>query len=349
MAFRSARAVIMHKLIALQREGCEVELIFSTADGDIVAGLVANRVPIRPFILRSLAATSTTPARPQVLVHSKFWLVDAKSTKTGEREKLVYAGSSNWRADQQYSDDLLLRIADAGVHAQYSGYWELIKSRARSELPRRAEAVKPAVVSVASPAPNGAGWNRSDVTVRVAASDGHMLNVHGLGRLHIEMSGAQTASWDLSGETNGYSAQNVVVSAEGTTTVTAYADDAGGNRSAVSSTEVKIDKTAPTIAGLPEGCELWPPTGQMVHVADVSAADQLGLSGLASFDLTAASDAPSDEGDIAIQGGAVDLRAQKGADGTERTYTIDATATDVAGNTRTESAECVVPHSRGGS
>ncbi len=335
MAFRSARGVIMDKLIELQREGCDIDLVFSTADGDIVAGLVANRVPIHPFILRGISGT-----RPQVLVHTKFWLVDAKSTETGERQKIVYAGSSNWRSDQQYSDDLLLRILDDEVYADYSGYWDLIRSRATSDLSRRTEAVKPAVAAVGDER-----WSNSDVTVRVAASDGHMLNVSGLNRLHIELSGAQTGTWDLLGESRGYNAQDVVVSAEGTTTVTAYAVDNAGNQSATRTVEVRIDKTPPEIAGLPEECELWPPNGSMVDVAHVTAEDD--ASGLATLDVSASSDAESDVGDIVISGGSVHVRAQKSADGAARTYTVEATATDIAGNSTTASGECVVPHSRG--
>ena len=114
MAFRSERIVIMHKLIELQREGCDVEVMLSNADGDIMPGCSLAGIRVHPFFLRAVAP------RPQVIVHSKFWLVDARSVVTGERDGLTYAGSSNWRGDQQCSDDLLLRIADDGVHAAYA-------------------------------------------------------------------------------------------------------------------------------------------------------------------------------------------------------------------------------------
>jgi hypothetical protein len=67
MAFRSERAVIMDKLVELHREGCEVDVIATNLDGDIVAGLAAEGIRVRPFFLRRLSA-----AQPQVIVHSKF-------------------------------------------------------------------------------------------------------------------------------------------------------------------------------------------------------------------------------------------------------------------------------------
>jgi hypothetical protein len=343
MAFRTERAVIMRELVKLHRAGCDVEVILSNADGDILAGLVSAGIPVHPFFLRALR---TAPTRPQVIVHDKFFLVDAKSTLTGARTKITYAGTSNWRADEQYSDDLLLRIIDDGVYDAYNGYWELIRSRAASDQSRPAsESVAPSSVLTVSPTPNGAGWNRSDVTVRVAASDGHNVNASGLKRLHVEMSGAQTGSWDFPGETDGYNVQELPITAEGTTTVTLQAEDNMGNLEPRHSYEVRIDKTAPTIAGLPHGCELWPPDNQMVHVADISAGDK--GSGLYDLSVTSSSDALSDDGDIAISGGSVDLRAQKAEDGATRTYQVTATAADVAGNLSTASGTCVVPRSQG--
>ena len=186
MAFLSERAVIMRKLVDLHRQGCEVDVIATNLDGDILAGLVSAGIRVRPFFLRA------RPGLPQVIVHSKFWLVDARSTRTGARTRLAYAGSSNWRPDQQRSDDLLLRIADDGVYAAYDAYWERIRDRAQSDQNRPAtERTPPALALTAVPAPDEAGWNRTDVTLRIAASDGHNVQNAGLRRLHVEMHGAQ--------------------------------------------------------------------------------------------------------------------------------------------------------------
>jgi hypothetical protein len=340
MAFRSERAVIMRKLVDLAEEGCDIDVVVSNADGDIMAGLVSAGVPVHPFFMRAIGG------RAQVIVHDKFWLVDAKSTVTGARSRIVYAGSSNWRGDQQRSDDLLLRIVDDGVYSAYSDYWSKIRERAVSDLPRPAtDTVKPVSALVSSPTANVAGWHDSDVTVRVAASDGHLQTASGLQRLHVKMSGAQTGSWDFPGEIDGYNVQELVVSAEGTTTITYFSEDNKGNTEPERSELVRIDKTAPVLAGLPRDCELWPPNQKLVHVADVSASD--AGSGVADLTLSGWSDDIDDDGDIIVDGGSVDLRAEHAARGGRRTYTIRATATDYAGNVRSGSGTCEVPQSQG--
>jgi hypothetical protein len=340
MAFRTERAVIMRKLVELHRAGCDVDVVFSNADGDIIAGLVSAGIPVHPFFLRAVAPL------PQVMVHDKFWLVDAKSTLTGRRTKVVFAGSSNWRADQQQSDDLLLRIIDDGVFEAYSRYWELIASRAASDQSRpTTDAVVPSSALTATPAANEAGWNRSDVTVRVAASDGHNVQASGLARLHVDMSGAQEGSWDFAGEQDGYNVQELPISSEGPTTITYLAEDAKGNRETAHTGVVSVDKTAPEIGGLPEHCVLWPPDHRLVHVADVTATD--ALSGLDDLRVRVRSVPRGDASDIVIAGGSVDLRAEKATRGRRRVYRIRARATDRAGNVARAGASCTVPRSRG--
>lgn len=112
--------------------------------------------------------------------------------------------------------------------------------------------------------------------------------------------------------------------------------------------------TPPLISGLPApGCTLWPPNHELVQVATVTATDVLGLS---SFNVTATSSEPEDglgDGDTApdtvITGSGlaprvVQLRAERSGTGPGRTYTITATATNVAGLISTSTATCVVPH-----
>jgi len=117
-----------------------------------------------------------------------------------------------------------------------------------------------------------------------------------------------------------------------------------------------IDKTPPTISGMPSACTLWPPNHDLIKVAVVSAADN--LSGVASFAVTAVSNEPEDglgDGDTApdvvitgsgIQPRVVQLRAERSGTGSGRVYTITATATDGSGNTATAQSTCTVPHNK---
>jgi len=85
-----------------------------------------------------------------------------------------------------------------------------------------------------------------------------------------------------------------------------------------------------------------------VKVATVTAIDS--VSGVSSISVTATSSdpdsgtAPDDvPGDIVIDGGIVQLRAEGSAFATRRIYTITATASDSAGNTTTTRVSCTVP------
>jgi hypothetical protein len=340
----------------------------------IIASLVSAGIPVYPFYQR---AASTASGR-RIIVHDKFWLVDAKSTLTGRRMKIAYVGTSNWRTDEQYSDDMLLRIVDDGVYDAYTNYWQLIKSRRVSDQDRPVtDTVLPASALTATPRPNATGWNRSDVNVRLAASDGHAppRNASGLKRFHIETSGAQVSSQDLLGEDDGYRVRDLRVAAEGETTISHFAEDQAGNAGPARSYVVSIDKTAPVISGLGDGCELWPPDHMFTNVADIVATDPvrqagMSVSGIAELVVTVSSNDPAaDDGDIRItyrpgeppptawpvdplssssRAATVALRAAKATGGAARFYDIDARATDQAGNSSTASATCVVPHSNRG-
>ena len=136
----------------------------------------------------------------------------------------------------------------------------------------------PVTTAQLSPLPNGAGWNNTNVTVTFAATD----NTGGTGvkEIHFTLTGAQSGSNIVSG-----SSTSVVISAEGTTTVTFFGVDKAGNQEAPNTVTVRIDLTPPSVAcGSPDG--LW-------HASDVTIACTASdsLSGLAngadaSFNLT---------------------------------------------------------------
>ena len=373
MQFDASRRAILRELLELDEAGCQIEHIVTNADGEVIARLVSAGIPVYPFYQRAAATVSGR----RIIVHDKFWLVDAKSKLTGRRMKTAYVGTSNWRTDEQYSDDMLLRIVDDDVYDAYTSYWELIKSRRVSNQDRPAtDTVLPSSALTATPRPNPTGWNRSDVTLRLAASDGHAPpgNASGLKRFHIQTSGAQTSSEDILDEDDGYRVRELTVSAEGMTTISHFAEDRMGNTEPPHSYFVNIDKTPPAITGLPDDCELWPPNHKFRDVADVIATDPaaeagLSVSGIADLVVTVSSNDPdADDGDIRItyrpvepaptawpvdlfasgRAATVALRAAKASTGAARFYDIEARATDKAGNSTTASATCIVPHSNGG-
>jgi hypothetical protein len=218
--FRRQRMAIADKLVDLERQGCDVEVINSNGDTDVVAKLVNAGVRYDPFFL----------GLDGVQTHTKYWLVDAGSTITGTRTKIVYAGSDNWRADEQQTDDLLLRVMNDGVYDAYASQWDGLKARAvfaRKRAPAQVtDTEAPATVINAVPG--------SDA-LRITGSDGvgdlGSSSATGIKRLHVEMTGAQAGTWDFA-DSPPYTVavtREFTVSARGTTTVTAYSEDHKGN------------------------------------------------------------------------------------------------------------------------
>jgi PKD repeat protein len=210
-----------------------------------------------------------------------------------------------------------------------------------------ADGIPPVTTASVSPPPNTAGWHRSAASVALTATD--ESGGSGVAEIHFALSGAESGSQVVPG-----AEATVLISAEGTTTLTYFAVDRAGNQEAPKTVTVRIDGTRPVIAGLPAaGCTLWPPNHRLVTVAAVTAGDP--GSGLApgSLVVTAVSSEPENglgDGDTApdvvIAGGTVQLRAERAGTGSGRVYTLTATATDVAGNLATATATCRVPHDR---
>jgi len=109
----------------------------------------------------------------------------------------------------------------------------------------------------------------------------------------------------------------------------------------------------PVISGMPaSGLTLWPPNNRMVTVATVRATD--AETGVASFDVSASSNEPSDpaQPEIVITGRGVgprtiQVRAARLGTGHGRTYKITATAINGAGKRATAATTVFVPHDQG--
>jgi len=208
-----------------------------------------------------------------------------------------------------------------------------------------ADTIPPVSTTSLSPAPNSFGWSQTNVTVQLGATDKPGSDVK---QIQYSLAGAQTGTATI---VNGSSA-SVAITTEGITTLTYFATDNAGNSEVPKSVTVRIDRTAPSITGLPapEKCRLWPPDHQLVKVAAVGANDVPSGISANSFSVTGASSEPVEPNrpDILISqdGGefAVRLRAERAGNVADRKYTLTATVRDLAGNETTATVVCVVPH-----
>ncbi len=210
------------------------------------------------------------------------------------------------------------------------------------------DTIPPTTTAVRVPGTGSAGWNTSDVTVDLQAVDNP--GGSGVRDVALALSGAQSDAATVVGDH-----AQVVITREGTTTLEYFATDKAGNQEVAQRQIVRIDRSGPTISGMPaEGCVVWPPNHKFVTIAQVTASDD--LSGLASGGVvvTATSSEPGDgrgdgrtSPDIVVVGNVVSARAERSGAGVGRTYTITATATDLAGNTTWKISTCAVPHDQG--
>jgi hypothetical protein len=224
-----------------------------------------------------------------------------------------------------------------------------------SNLSVYSDGIDPVSTDAGAPAPNANGWNReASITVSLDATDERSGNTGSLpgwvDQIQYALDGAQTAPEVVAA---GHSA-SVNVTAEGITTVTYSATDAAGNREGDRERTIRIDRTAPTIAGLPPAgeCILWPPNHELRLAAVVSASDALSGIGAGGLAVSASSSGPSSPDDTLVEpdgagGFNVYLRAERRGNGNGRVYTIEATATDRAGNSSAATTTCVVPHDMG--
>jgi hypothetical protein len=204
----------------------------------------------------------------------------------------------------------------------------------------RTDFTPPVTTASASPGQNTNGWNTTNVTVTLNATDNP--GGSGVKQIQFALGGSENTVWQ---KVVG-NAASVTISAEGTTVLSYFATDTAWNQETAKTLTVRIDKTPPVIVGLPApGCTIWPPNHKLVQIATVTAADALSRLAPGSFNVTGTSNDPSN-GQIAITGGPSRFLVQLGADKDE-TYTLTATARDLAGNVATSTATCTVPHDQG--
>lgn len=161
----------------------------------------------------------------------------------------------------------------------------------------------PTTLVTPTPAPNGAGWNNTDVTLDFSAADAGPSGI-----ASITVDGVTTSGPDAS----------TTVTADGTTAVSYFATDVADNVEGTKTTTVRIDRTDPTASIDPAGGPTW--------TSDSTVAITSGdaLSGVASVQ-------------YAVDGGALQTYTAPVAlvDGTRSFRYV---VTDLAGNVTDESA-----------
>lgn len=206
-------------------------------------------------------------------------------------------------------------------------------------FPAPDDTTPPTTQAVVSPEPNEAGWNREDVTVTLSAADAGV----GVQEIHALVENQGGTMPPVAVIEPGDTVVLPAMSEEGARRVTYWAVDRLGNTEQPRVLEVRIDRTSPTLAGLPsQPCMLWPPDRRMVQVAQATGAD--ALSGVAGVQADVTADEPTAPDDVRVDGGTVEVRASRSGAGDGRTYLVRAVVTDVAGNTTPGEAECTVPH-----
>ena len=222
------------------------------------------------------------------------------------------------------------------VEVEFSG----IGAAAREPYPAPEDTAPPTTTATVSPGANENGWHDQQVRLDLTATDDGV----GVKEIHVQRVDRAGLTHDTAVIDPGDNA-TVTLDAEGDHDIRYFAVDLLGNREPAQSLRVRLDRTAPVVSGLPsEPCVIWPPDGRMVEIADVEATD--ALSGLAGLWVQVSSDEPT-RGDIVVDGGTVRVRAERDGGGDGRTYTVVATATDLAGNVTTRRGSCTVPHDRG--
>lgn len=190
-----------------------------------------------------------------------------------------------------------------------------------------------------SPAANANGWNNTDVTVTLTATDA--LSPIDFTEFNVNGKGWQTYKGPIQ------------LMKEGVYNLRFRSRDAAGNTEEPKTLNVKIDKTPPLFFAVAIPGVLWPPNGKLVDVV-VRAAALDWFSGADGFTLTSVtSDDPSTGADD-LQGWAIGtndtrgkLRAERSNHGGARVYRLRYRAVDRAGNGASTTAIVLVPRGSG--
>ena len=156
-----------------------------------------------------------------------------------------------------YSDTVYARLTDGTNHGDYASC-------------NVQDLTKPSIPTITLTGTNGSnGWYKSNVTVTITAGSD---NESGASKIKYSVSGAQTIAETTT--VDGITSENVTISADGTSTITAYTIDKAGNVSEVTTQAINKDATAPT-ANITVGTKTENSIGVTVSASD-------GQSGIAT-------------------------------------------------------------------
>ncbi len=208
----------------------------------------------------------------------------------------------------------------------------------------------PNTTMVLTPRPNAQGWNNSDIHVNVTTVDDTLGS--GVKEIGLTVAGNHTSRLT----TIPGPIASTTVSVEGDLRITAYAEDHAGNIGNQAISDVLLDKTPPSISGLPVPCTVRiSGEEKRIIVATISASD--ALSGLAEFNVeTYGDEGRSSPLDLDITGSALGPRTveltvrggEREEHDRDRTFHLRARARDVAGNIASQDVVCAVVRSGSG-
>jgi RHS repeat-associated protein len=182
----------------------------------------------------------------------------------------------------------------------------------------------PVTIAMVSPLPNANGWNNSDVTITLNSTDNETGGT-GVKQIRLAATGAQTIT---SAVVTGATA-SVIISTEGTTTLSFFGTDNAGNVESVKMLTIKLDKTPPTITGSRSPAPNQ--FGWNNSDVTVSFACSDSLSGLAAGSPPANTAVSTEGAGQSITGTCTDL-AGNSASATVSNINIDKTPPTIAGS-----------------
>ncbi|MFN7249458.1 MAG: S8 family serine peptidase [Anaerobacillus sp.] len=215
--------------------------------------------------------------------------------------------------------------------AQNSAEKELTITRVDTEAP------------VTSASVNGVsgknGWYTSDVTITLTATD-------------ADSDVLETYYRVADGAWQTYS-QPITITEDGVHSIEFYSVDSFNNEEAVSSIEVKVDQTAPTLTITVDKPVLSPPNNKLETInVTIDSNDELsGIAAVVLESITVNEEHSSEDIQSANYGTndtEFSLRASRNGNGNGRVYTVTYLATDYAGNTIKVTATVTVPKNNKG-